>query len=169
MSTKLNKFNQQTIKEANRQIPEIKPGYTVRVYQRIIEAGKERLQPFEGLVIAVKHGRGLNGTFTVRKIASGVGVERVYPFFSPNVAKIDILKKAKVRRAKLYYMRERFGRAARMKNLEIPGQETIIMEQAETPAQEDKEEKKTTPKTPKKKSKKNAPAQPEVNEEEKKD
>lgn len=129
MTSKLDKFNQKIIEESGRKIPDIKPGYTVRVYQKIIEAGKERLQPFEGLVIAVKHGKGLNGTFTVRKIASGVGVERVYPFFSPNVAKIDILKKSKVRRAKLYYMRTRFGRSARMKNLEIPGQETIILEE----------------------------------------
>ena len=140
MTTKLNKFNEKTIKDSGRSIPDIKPGYTVRVHQKIIEAGKERLQPFEGLVLAVKHGKGLNGTFTVRKIASGVGVERVYPFFSPNVAKIDILKKAKVRRSKLYYMRTRFGRSARMKNLQIPGQETIVMEQQkqeESPKKED--------------------------------
>ncbi len=139
MATKLDLFNEKIIKDSGRTVPNLKPGYTVRVYQKIIEAGKERLQPFEGLVLAVKHGKGLNGTFTVRKIASGVGVERVYPFFSPSVAKIDILKKAKVRRSKLYYMRNRFGRSARMKNLQIPGQETILMEQQkqeETPEKE---------------------------------
>ena len=91
-------------------LPEIKPGQTVRVHQKIKEAGKQRIQPFEGLVLAVKHGRGLNGTFTVRKIAEGVGVERIYPLHSPTIDKIEILKTAKVRRAKLYYMRERFGK-----------------------------------------------------------
>ena len=140
MSSKLDKFNRKVIKESGRKIPDIKPGYTIRVHQRIIEAGKERLQPFEGLVIAVKHGKGLNGTFTVRKIASGVGVERVYPLFSPNVAKIDIIKKSKIRRAKLYYMRTRFGRSARMKSLEVPGQETIILEE-EKPKDKPEDEK----------------------------
>jgi len=99
-------------------LPEIKSGQTVRVYQKIKEAGKERIQPFEGLVIATKHGRGLDGTFTVRKIAQGVGVERIYPLHSPTIDKIEILKMAKVRRAKLYYMRGRFGKRARMKRKE---------------------------------------------------
>lgn len=97
-------------------LPEIKSGQTVRVHQRIKEGAKERIQPFEGLVIAVKHGKGINGTFTVRKIASGVGVERIYPLHVPTTEKIEILKTAKVRRAKLYYMRERFGKRAKMKN-----------------------------------------------------
>jgi len=146
MTSKLDQFNQKTAKAAGRQIPKIRPGYTVRVYQKIMEAGKERLQPFEGLIIAVKHGYGLSGTFTVRKIASGVGVERVYPFFSPNVAKIDILKKSRVRRAKLYFMRQRFGRSARMKSLAVPGQETIIMEKEERPVVQTAEKKSTTQK-----------------------
>ncbi|TSC53821.1 MAG: LSU ribosomal protein L19P, partial [Parcubacteria group bacterium LiPW_39] len=72
-------------------------------------------QPFEGLVIAAKHGRGLDGTFTVRKIAEGVGVEKIYPLHSPTIDKIEILKTSKVRRAKLYYMRERSGKSAKMK------------------------------------------------------
>ena len=97
-------------------LPEIKPGQTVKVYQKIKEGGKERIQPFEGLVIAQKHGRGLDGTFTVRKIASGVGVERIYPLHSPAIDKIEVLKTAKVRRAKLYYMRERFGKRAKMQS-----------------------------------------------------
>lgn len=100
-------------------LPQIKSGQTIRVHQRIKEGDKTRIQPFEGLVLAVKHGRGLDGTFTVRKIAEGVGVERIYPLHSPTIDKIEILKTAEVRRAKLYYMRERFGKRARMKRKEI--------------------------------------------------
>ena len=97
-------------------LPEIKPGQTVRVHQRVKEGAKTRVQPFEGLVIAAKHGRGLDGTFTVRKIAEGVGVEKIYPLHSPTIDKIEILKTSKVRRAKLYYMRERSGKSAKMKD-----------------------------------------------------
>lgn len=97
-------------------LPDIRPGQTVKVYQRIKEGAKERIQPFEGLVLATKHGRGLDGTFTVRKIAEGVGVERVYPLHSPRIEKVEILKDSKVSKAKLYYMRKRFGKKARMKS-----------------------------------------------------
>jgi large subunit ribosomal protein L19 len=106
------------IQDQLRQVPDIRSGQTVRVYQRVKEGAKERVQPFEGLVIATKHGRGLDGTFTVRKISAGVGVEKIYPLHSPTIDKIEILKTAKVRRAKLYYMRERFGKRARMKRKE---------------------------------------------------
>ena len=105
--------------QLKKNLPELKAGQTIRVYQKIKESGKERIQPFEGLVIAVKHGQGLNGTFTVRKISSGIGVERVYPLHSPAIDKIKILKIAKVRRAKLYYMRERFGKRAKMKSKQV--------------------------------------------------
>lgn len=105
--------------QLKKDLPEIKVGQTVRVYQKIKEGGKARIQPFEGLVIAQKHGRGVNGTFSVRKIASGVGVERTYPLHSPNIDKITILKTAKVRRAKLYYMRRRFGKRAKMQSEEF--------------------------------------------------
>jgi len=106
------------IQDQLKNIPEIKPGQTVRVYQRVKEGNKERIQPFEGLVIAAKHGKGLNGTFTVRKISEGIGVERIYPLHSPAIDKIKVLKTSKVRRAKLYYMRERSGKRARMKKVE---------------------------------------------------
>ena len=97
--------------------PMVKPGDTVRVHQKIKEGEKERIQIFEGLVIAVKHGKGLNATYTVRKIAAGgVGVERTYPLHSPNVVKVERTKSAKVARAKLYYMRDRMGKTARFKN-----------------------------------------------------
>jgi large subunit ribosomal protein L19 len=112
--------------QLKKDLPQLKSGQTVRVHQRIKEGEKTRVQPFEGLIIATKHGRGLDGTFTVRKIAEGVGVERTYPLHSPMIDKIEILKTSKVRRAKLYYMRGRFGKRARMK-----GQENVDV--ADTP------------------------------------
>ena len=97
-------------------LPEIRPGQTVRVFQKVKEGNKERIQQFEGLVIAQKHGRGISGTFTVRKVSDRIGVERPYPLHSPAIQKVQIMKTSKVRRSKLYYMRERFGKKARMKN-----------------------------------------------------
>jgi large subunit ribosomal protein L19 len=88
-------------------LPEFRAGHTVRVHNRIKEGGKERVQVFEGLVIAKKGGNGVNGTFTVRKIASGVGVERIYPIHSPNIVKLEVVKSPLVRRSKIYYVRGR--------------------------------------------------------------
>src|SRR4051812_44842965 len=90
-----------------RELPEFKVGNTVKVHNRIKEGGKERIQIFEGLVIARKGGKGTNATFMVRKISNGVGVERIYPLHSPNIAKIEIAKDETVRQAKIYYVRER--------------------------------------------------------------
>ncbi len=84
---------------------DFKAGDTVRVWSKIIEKGKTRLQAFEGLVLARKHGTEIGGTFTVRKVASGVGVERIFPLYSPNIDKIEIIKKSKTRKSKLYYIR----------------------------------------------------------------
>lgn len=86
-------------------LPDFKTGYTVKVHQRIKEGGKERVQIFEGVVIARKGGLGANATFMVRKIASGVGVERIYPLHSPNIVKLEVTKASDVRKAKLYYIR----------------------------------------------------------------
>ncbi len=86
---------------------DIRAGDTVKVWQKIQEKGKTRLQAFEGLVLAVKHGKEAGGTFTVRKVASGVGVEKIFPIYSPIIDKIEILKRSKVRRAKLYHIREK--------------------------------------------------------------
>jgi len=98
-------------------VPVLRAGDTVKVYQRIKEGDKERVQIFEGLVIAVKHGSGLDATFTVRKIAvGGIGVERTYPLHSPNVVRVDRVKTADVNRSKLYYMRDRLGKSARFKS-----------------------------------------------------
>ena len=88
----------------------IRSGDTVRVHQKIQDKGKTRLQIFEGVVLARKHGAEAGATFTVRKVASGVGVEKIYPLYSPNIDKIEIVKRAKVRRAKLYYIREKVAR-----------------------------------------------------------
>ena len=95
--------------------PEFRTGDHVKVYVSIIEGDKERIQPFEGDVISVR-GSGLNRSFTVRKIASGVGVERIFRFDSPKISKVEILKKGNVRRAKLYYLRNLSGKAARIKD-----------------------------------------------------
>ncbi|HUO56255.1 MAG TPA: 50S ribosomal protein L19 [Candidatus Paceibacterota bacterium] len=92
---------------------DIRPGDTVRVTQKIEEKGKYRLQAFEGLVLAKKHGREAGGTFTVRRVASGVGVEKIFPLYSPMIDKIEIVKRSRVRRAKLYYIREKVAREAR--------------------------------------------------------
>ena len=94
-------------------IPEFNPGDTVRVEVKVVEGDKSRLQAFEGNVIAMRN-RGLNSSFTVRKISSGEGVERVFPLYSPNVAKIEVSRIGKVRRAKLYFLRALRGRSARI-------------------------------------------------------
>jgi large subunit ribosomal protein L19 len=100
-------------------LPEFGPGDTVRVHAKVIEGNKERIQVFEGVVIARKHG-GINETFTVRKISHGVGVERTFMLHSPRIEKIEVVRRGKVRRAKLYYLRKKIGKAARIKELRTP-------------------------------------------------
>ena len=95
-------------------IPRFEPGDTVRVQVRVREGDKERLQAFEGLCIA-KRGGGVGETFTVRKISAGVGVERIFPLHSPTIASIELVRRGRVRRAKLYYLRRLSGRAARIR------------------------------------------------------
>lgn len=94
-------------------ISELKPGDSVRVWQKIEEKGKTRLQAFEGLILARKHGNEIGGTFTVRKVASGVGVEKIFPVHSPMIDRVELVKRARVRRAKLYFIREKVAREAR--------------------------------------------------------
>lgn len=93
----------------------IKPGDTVRVWIKIEEKGKTRLQGFEGLVLSVKHGTTAGAMFTVRRISSGVGVEKIFPLYSPTIDEIEILKRSKVRRAKLYYVRDKAAKEIRRK------------------------------------------------------
>ena len=95
-------------------IPDVAPGDTVRVMVRVVEGEKERLQPFEGVCIARKGG-GTRETMTVRKVSGGVGVERIFPLHSPSIADLKVIRRGKVRRAKLYYLRERRGKRARIK------------------------------------------------------
>ena len=97
-------------------IPDFRPGDTVRVDVKIVEGGKERIQAFEGVVIK-RRGGGLSETYTVRRVAYGVAVERCFPVHSHRVDKITVVRQGRVRRAKLYYMRERFGKAARIKEV----------------------------------------------------
>ena len=97
-----------------RELPEINTGDTVRVSVKIVEGNKERLQAYEGTVIA-QHGSGINKTITVRKVFQGVGVERVFLVYSPRIDKITVQRKGDVKRAKLYYLRERSGKATRIK------------------------------------------------------
>jgi large subunit ribosomal protein L19 len=94
--------------------PEITPGDTVKVHVRIIEGDKERIQVFQGVVLRIRQGTD-GGNFTVRRLSYGVGVERIFPFASPLVAKIDLIRRGRVRRAKLYYLRGLSGKAARIK------------------------------------------------------
>lgn len=100
---------------AARKDMDIRAGDTVRVYVKIQEKGKTRTQLFEGLVLATKHGKETGATFTVRKISNGVGVERIFPLYSPNIDRIEIVKRSKVRRAKLYFLRDKVARDIRRK------------------------------------------------------
>jgi len=95
-------------------LPDFRAGDTIRVHSRIKEGDKERIQVFQGVVIRRRRG-GLGATFTVRKVSYGVGVERIFPLHSPNIDKIDVITKGRVRRARLYYMRKLKGKAARIK------------------------------------------------------
>ena len=94
-------------------LPELKVGDTVKVHQKIKEGNRERIQVFEGTIIAIKHS-GINKSVTVRRISYGVGVEKTFPVHSPNIAKFEVLRNGKVRRAKLYYLRDRVGKAAKV-------------------------------------------------------
>ena len=120
----------------------IKAGDTVRVHQKIQDKGKTRIQVFEGLVLARKHGTEPGATFTVRKVASGIGVEKVFPLYSPNIDKIEIVRRSKVRRAKLYYIREKVAREIkrqmrRMQMMSLSTEsETEMAQQAEKDAAE---------------------------------
>ena len=100
--------------QLKKDLPEFGPGDTVRVHLKVVEGERKRIQVFEGVVIARANG-GLRETFTVRKISGGIGVERVFPLHSPMIAKIEVVRRGRVRRAKLYYLRKRSGKAARIR------------------------------------------------------
>ncbi len=132
---------------------DLRSGDTVKVTQKIIEKDKKtgklktRLQVFEGLILSVKHGKEAGGTFTVRKVASGVGVERIFPIYSPNIEKVEVIRRSKVRRAKLYHIRDKAAKEIRrqMRNIrDLPEIEEVKSE-GEAP----KEEAEKTEETPK--------------------
>ncbi len=134
-------------------VPEILPGDTVKVYQIIKEGDKERVQVFEGIVLAKKHGNEMGSTITVRKVSKGVGIERIFPVHSPTIKKIEIVKRSRTRRAKLYYLRSARGKRARLKkkdfdkekvNKETKQEKEEIDKKEET--KEIKTEEKTKPK-----------------------
>ena len=120
MATKL-AYKISTPEAMKRSALDLRPGDTVRVHQKIMEKGKIRLQVFEGLVIARKHGTEAGATFTVRKVASGVGMEKIFPLYSPNIEKIEITKRSTVRRAKLYYIRDKATKEIRKKIKQLRG------------------------------------------------
>jgi len=145
MPTLLEKFN----KEQEKKLPELRPGDTIKVHQKIKEGEKERIQIFEGIIIAKKHGKGISATITVRKVVDGIGVERIFPIHSPSIDKIEVLRHGKVRRAKLYYLRTAKGKKSKLKRKEFaaaiaeePAEEQAITEEP-TPVAENIEEAKS--------------------------
>ena len=132
MPTKLETFIKTQLKT---NLPDIRPGDTVRIHQKIKEKDKERIQVFDGQIIAKKHGKGITSTITVRKVISGVGVEKIFPIHSPIIDKIELVKKGKAKRAKLYYLRKARGRRAKLKRkefAEVIGEEKLVKEEVET-------------------------------------
>lgn len=121
---------------------DIRPGDTVRVWQKIREKEKIRLQAFEGLVLSTKHGHEAGATFTVRTITSGVGVEKIFPLYAPMIDHIEVLRRAKVRRSKLYFIREKAAKAIRrqMRNMRLMG-----LSSADIASKQEAEEKQNTP------------------------
>lgn len=113
----MNKLIQDITKEQLRSdIPDFRSGDTVRVHAKVVEGSRERIQLFEGVVIK-RHGTGISATYTVRKVSNGVGVERTFPLNTPRVEQIEVIRHGRVRRSKLYYLRNRTGKAARIKEL----------------------------------------------------
>jgi len=150
MATHIETFQKSQLKD----MPDIRPGDTVKVHQKIKEGDKERIQIFEGLVIARKHGKGISSTITVRKVVESIGVERIFPVHSPSVAKIEVVKSGKVRRSKLYYLRTAKGTKARLKKKDlavaIAPEQKPLMETPETdlPAEEAGTPEAPTPEAP---------------------
>jgi large subunit ribosomal protein L19 len=115
-------------------LPDFRPGDTVRVHVRVAEAGRERIQVFQGVVIG-RRGGGLRETFTVRKVSFGIGVERTFPMHSPTIARIELASRGRVRRAKLYYLRERRGKRARIRERREAAPEAVTAERLDEGAE----------------------------------
>ena len=139
MTTKTEKFRESYLRK---DLPDIKPGDTVKIHQKVKFGDQERTQMFEGIVLARKHGKGLRSTITVRREISGIGVEKIFPLHSPTIEKIEIIKRGKVRRAKIYYLRTAKGRKARLKRVEIKGRTKTDEKKEEKPEEKSEEENK---------------------------
>ena len=143
MTTLLEKFNEAQLKK----LPDLRPGCTVKVHQKIKEGEKERIQIFEGIIIGKKHGKGISSMITVRKVVDGVGVERIFPIHSTAVEKIEIIAQGKVRRAKLGYLRTAKGTKSRLKRKEFSA--AIASEEPKATPVETPAENTITEETPK--------------------
>lgn len=136
-------INVQKLGESKKNLPDIRPGDTVRVSEKILGKSKKKSQVFEGILISKKHGKGINATFTLRAIVGGVGVEKTYPLHLPLIEEIQVVKKGKARRAKLYYLRKKAEREIRKK---LKSQR-VLEEKKKTGEKELKKEEKETKKT----------------------
>ncbi len=149
MSLLIQKFANKFCKES---VPDLRPGMIVKIHQKIKEGNKTRVQIFQGTVIAVNPGHNVDATFTVRKISEGIGVEKVFPYHSPNVLKIEVQRAQKVRRAKLTFLRERSGKALRLKEIPLNLRENTFekvepkVEEAQKEEVKKEEPKKEEPK-----------------------
>lgn len=148
MNKQMTEFN---VTQRTKEVPELRSGDVIKVFRKIVEGGKERIQMFEGIVIAIKGKQSSSPMITVRKVSNGVGVELVLPLHSPSIDKIEMVKRAKVRRSKLYFMRERSIKSLRLKYKALAEfikpetkkkEEAIVEEKGETDAAEKAEEKK---------------------------
>jgi len=145
MVTLLEKFNEEQLKK----LPDLRPGDTIKVYQKVKEGDKGKIQIFEGIIIAKKHGKGISSTITVRKVVDGIGVERIFPMHSPSIEKIEIVRRGKVRRSKLYYLRTAKGKKAKLKRKDFAAAiaDEPIKEVIEAPIENKVAEEKSEEKT----------------------
>jgi len=125
----------------NPNLPDFRPGDSVRVHAKVIEGNRQRIQPFQGVVIGVRR-RGLGSTFTVRRVSHGVGVERTFPYYSPLLERVEVVRVGRVRRAKLYYLRQRVGKAARIRAGSRARFEELTAARPAEPSEEAQDEKK---------------------------
>lgn len=121
----IEKLEKETIIESGRSIPDFFPGDTLRIYMKVVEGNRERIQTYEGICIA-RRNASLNSSFTVRKVSFGEGVERIFPLYALSITKIEVIRRGKVRRAKLYYLRGRRGRSARIIEDTLSSHESIL-------------------------------------------
>lgn len=139
----MDKIHEFTKNQHAQTLQDIRPGDMIKIFQKVKEGDKTRLQPFEGLVIARKHGKGISATVTIRKVSGGIGVEKIIPIHSPTIAKVEVLKHAKVRRAKLYYIRTKAAREVRRKMKGIALMRTETKKENVTKEEKAPEEPKT--------------------------